>query len=70
MYPSNEKIPELEINGPGFYSKELGEFILDYDDVRKSDNAEKIITEFLNETYNKTTEAKGWDVKSLEGPVP
>ncbi|MBS1493114.1 MAG: hypothetical protein JST55_06375 [Bacteroidetes bacterium] len=70
MYPSNEKIPGLKINGPGFYSKELGEFILNYEDVRKSDNAEETITEFLNETYNKTTEAKGWDVKSFEGPVP
>jgi hypothetical protein len=70
LYPSSEEIPKIKLNGPGFYSNELGEFILNYEDVRKSDNPHKMITEFLTETYNKTTEAKGWDVKSLEGPTP
>jgi len=71
MYPSAEQIPDLQIKpDAAFYSKELGEFIMNYEDVRKSDNPEELILEFITDTYNKCAEVKGWDVKSLESPVP
>lgn len=71
MYPSNEKIPDLKIKpDAAFYSKELGEFIMNYEDVRKSDNPEEMILEFIKDTYEKCAEAKGWDVKALKSPTP
>ena len=71
MYPSFEKIPSLEIKPEAaFYSKELGEFILNYEDVGESDNPEEMILEFITDTYNKTAEVKGWDVDSLKSPIP
>lgn len=71
MYPSNEKIPDLKIKpDAAFYSKELGEFIMNYEDVRKSDNPEEMIMEFIKDTYEKCAEAKGWDLKALESPTP
>jgi hypothetical protein len=71
VYPSNEKIPDLKIKpDAAFYSKELGEFIMNYEDVRKSENSEEMIMEFIKDTYEKCAEAKGWDVKALESPTP
>ncbi|KAA9034539.1 hypothetical protein FW778_22140 [Ginsengibacter hankyongi] len=49
-----------------FYSKEMGEFFLLYDDVRKAAFPEKMLMEFLQSTYDAAAETGNWDKKSLE----
>ena len=49
-----------------FYSKEMGEFFLLYDDVRKAAFPEKMLMEFLQSTYDAAADTGNWDKKSLE----
>ena len=49
-----------------FYSKEMGEFFLMYDDVRKAAFPEKMLTEFLQSTYDAAADTGNWDKKALE----
>ncbi len=49
-----------------FYSKDMGEFLLLYDDVRKAAFPEKTLLEFLQSTYDAAADTGNWDKKSLE----
>ena len=49
-----------------FYSKEMGEFFLMYDDVRKATFPEKMLMEFLQSTYDAAADTGNWDKKALE----
>ena len=49
-----------------FYSKEMGEFFLKYDEVRKAAFPEKMLMEFLQSTYDAAANTGNWDKKSLE----
>ena len=49
-----------------FYSTEMKEFFLLYDDVRQSPNPEQTLMSFLNSTYEVGANLAGWDRKSLE----
>jgi len=49
-----------------FYSTDLGEFILPYDDVRKSADPEGAIREFVDSTYDQAAKLAGWDRAVLE----
>ncbi len=49
-----------------FYNKEMGEFLLLYDDVRKAAFPEKMLMEFLQSTYDAAADTGNWDKKSLE----
>jgi hypothetical protein len=49
-----------------FYSKEMGEFFLLYDDVRKAAFPEKMLMEFLQSTYDAAADTGNWDKKALE----
>jgi hypothetical protein len=49
-----------------FYSKEMGEFFLMYDDVRKAGFPEKMLMEFLQSTYDAAADTGNWDKKALE----
>ena len=49
-----------------FYSTDLGEFILPYDDVRKSADPEGAIREFVDSTYDQAANLAGWDHAVLE----
>ena len=53
-----------------FYDKGLGQFILPYDAVRASDDPDKLLLGFLQETYAAAAELAKWDRKSLEREVP
>jgi hypothetical protein len=50
----------------GFYSKEMAEFFLPYDEVRKSDSPDKSLLEFLESTYEAGATLAKWDRASLE----
>ena len=50
----------------GFYSTDLGEFILPYDDVRKSQSPDETLLDFLQATYEAAADLAHWDRPALE----
>ena len=51
-----------------FYSSELKEFFLLYDDVRTSDSPEKTLMDFCQTTYEAGANLANWDRTALERP--
>ncbi|HSS22621.1 MAG TPA: DUF5996 family protein [Pyrinomonadaceae bacterium] len=49
-----------------FYSSEMKEFFLMYDDVRKADSPEKALMDFCQTTYEAGATRADWDRKALE----
>jgi len=52
-----------------YWNKDIGEFILHYDDVRSSPSPEKMINDFLTSTYEAVANLGKWDRKFLERKV-
>jgi Family of unknown function (DUF5996) len=53
-----------------FYSQELGEFILRYDDMRAASSPEQVLLEFCRSTYEAGATLAQWDRDSLEREAP
>ena len=71
IHPAPKGIETIMIEPDvAYFDKNSRLFILLYDDVIKSSNPQKMITEFFQSTYENSTKLAGWDTKSLEGPVP
>ena len=51
---------------PGFYSKEMKEFLVSYDAVRKSPSPESALMDFLQSTYEAGANLAKWDRAALE----
>jgi uncharacterized protein DUF5996 len=51
---------------PGFYSHDMKEFLLPYDDVRKSTSPENALMDFLQSTYEAGASLARWDRAALE----
>ncbi len=49
-----------------FFCKELGEFILPYDAVRKARDGDAALMDFLQSTYAAAADLAKWDRKALE----
>lgn len=49
-----------------FYSKDLREFILPYDAVRKAKDPDATLLQFLQSTYEAAANLAGWDRRALE----
>ncbi len=49
-----------------FYSKEMGEYFLKYEDVRNAENPDQLILDFMQSTYEVGADAANWDRKNLE----
>ncbi|HWS56766.1 MAG TPA: DUF5996 family protein [Pyrinomonadaceae bacterium] len=49
-----------------FYSQEMKEFLLMYDDVRAAESPEAALVEFLQSTYEAGADLAGWDRAALE----
>ena len=49
-----------------FYSTDLGEFLLMYDDVRKAASPDQMILDFCQSTYDAAANLGHWDRKALE----
>ncbi|MBE7176475.1 MAG: hypothetical protein INR69_08740 [Mucilaginibacter polytrichastri] len=49
-----------------FYSEELGEFMLKYEDVQASDDPDKTLLSFLQSTYEAAANTGNWDREALE----
>jgi hypothetical protein len=62
--PGLEK--ESVLPGAGYWDKQLGEFILKYDDVRTAQQPEKDILNFCQTTYEAGARLAQWDRDALE----
>jgi hypothetical protein len=49
-----------------FYSNEMGEFMLKYEDVRTAENPEQTLHDFLQSTYEAAANTSDWSRKTLE----
>ena len=69
--PEPEGLSQVKVLPSGtFYSTEMKEFFLLYDDVRKSDKPEKDLMDFLQSTYEAGANLAGWDRAALERLAP
>ena len=61
-YPKPDGIENAAIQpSAAFWSKDIGEFLLRYEDVRAADSPEEAILQFLRSTYEAGARAAGWD---------
>ncbi|MFY0606716.1 MAG: hypothetical protein JXR10_08375 [Cyclobacteriaceae bacterium] len=66
-YPSDIKFGEQKVAPPeAFYSAEMGEFFLKYEDVQKSSNPENMLYDFLQTTYEAAVNVSNWNRTKLE----
>ena len=49
-----------------FYHQQLGEFILPYEAVRRADDPDRVLREFIDSTYTGAARVAGWDREALE----
>ena len=77
MYPHAAFYSYAYAEPPGFssspvrpsgasYSKEVGEFLLPYDEVRKSSDPDSAVLDFLQSTYDAAADRAKWDRAALE----
>ena len=66
-YPSDERFGEQKVEPQeDFWSPELGEFFLKYEDVIKADDPEATLHAFLQTTYEAAVNTSDWDREKLE----
>lgn len=65
-YPSPPNYGEAAIPAPAYFESAMGEFILDYDDVRAAPDPEAMLLGFLQATYAAAADLAGWDRGELE----
>jgi hypothetical protein len=66
-YPSEATFAEQKvIPNEAYYSQDLGEFILNYDVVRNSEDPDKTLYDFLHSTYEAAAKTSSWNRKKLE----
>jgi hypothetical protein len=67
IYPEPDGFDEARVQpAEAFYSEDLGEFILPYDAVRKSESPDRTLLAFLETTYAAAADLAKWDRNSLE----
>lgn len=59
-------LSETRLKSLGGFNATLGEFLLDYDEVRTAADPEQAILDFLLETYQAEADAAGWDRNNLD----
>lgn len=69
-YPTPEAFGKMKVEPEeAFYSKEMGEFFLKYDDVIKAADSENYLTLFLQSTYEAAAETGKWNRDELEADL-
>jgi Family of unknown function (DUF5996) len=65
--PVPERLSDTILTGcPGPFNKALGEFLLDYDEVRQSPDPAQAVLSFLEATYNAAADCAKWDRPNLD----
>jgi hypothetical protein len=66
-YPAPDGFASASVRpAQAFFSKKLGEFILPYDAVRTAADPERVLSDFLQSTYEAAAETGKWDRANLE----
>ena len=66
-YPEPEGFKSAALRPPGArYDPTFGEFVLPYEDVRRSSSPDAMLLEFLQSSYEAAAELGGWDRAALE----
>ncbi len=66
-YPQPDGYGDSRLQTPdAYYDKNLGEFILPYDAVRRAPDPDRLLLGFLQETYQAAAELAKWDRAALE----
>jgi hypothetical protein len=66
-YPEPPGFSDARVGPAGaFYSPDLREFILPYDQVARADDPDAKLLEFLQTTYEAAATLSGWDRAALE----
>jgi hypothetical protein len=69
-YPEPAGFPSAPVRpDAAFYSSELREFILPYDEIRRADSPDDAVLAFLQTTYEAAATLAAWDRGSLERTV-
>lgn len=69
--PQPPGFPEAPVRpDAAFYSREIGEFILPYDDVRQADAPDEMLLDFLQSTYEAAANLGHWERAVLERAEP
>lgn len=67
VYPTDENFGKQKVEPQeAFWSEDMGEFFLKYEDVQKAKDPESILLAFLRSTYEAAAETSGWDRSKLE----
>jgi hypothetical protein len=64
--PAPPGLADAAIPGPGRFDRGLGEFLLDYDDVRASRDPDSTVMAFLRATYSAAADSCRWDRAGLD----
>lgn len=66
-YPSSTEFGKQKVQpNQAFWSDDMGEFLLKYDDVQKTTNPENVLLSFLQSTYEAAVNTSQWDRTKLE----
>ena len=66
-YPAPEGFAKAKVKpAAAYFHEQLGEFLLPYDDVRKSADPDAALMDFLQSTYAAAADLGGWDRRALE----
>lgn len=69
-YPAPAGFAQAPVRpGAAFFSREMGEFILPYDDVRQTNSPDETLLDFLQSTYEAAANLAHWDRARLERVV-
>jgi Family of unknown function (DUF5996) len=70
-YPAPSGFADASVRpGAAFFSREMGEFFLPYDEVRRALSPDAMLLEFLQSTYDAAADLGRWDRAKLEREVP
>ncbi len=67
--PEPEGLRSAGIGPPARYSEKLGEFLLPYEDVRRSRDAQGIVLAFFQRAYDSIAALGNWDRAALDRPA-
>jgi hypothetical protein len=66
-YPVPDGFAKARVSpSAAYYSNELGEFLLPYDDVRRATSPDEVLLAFLQSTYEAAANLSSWDRAALE----
>jgi len=64
--PTLDDLDKTVLRGMGSFNQKMGEFLLDYSDVRSAADPEESVLNFLQETYSAAADLAKWDRANLD----